>query len=611
MNAPKCKYLGVLLFTLFTLNSVGQNIEKQSHKSRLDSVSEIASEFYNNDEFEQSIEAFLELMRLAEIDSNFVVASKAANNISAVYKKNENFRRSIEYAKLSMVFAEKSYDLENLLKRESKLGVSYLLGYKMTVDSLQGTKYLDSAQVSFENVMHKAEDFISRLESESSDIEKIGRLDVLLYDTYTNLSPIYNSKEEYDLAEKYVYKSLEYFEGIENSMLTAAAYNSIGNINLDKKDYAKAEASYRKTLAIYDSLKGNIGMANRANRADVLTNLSNSLFEQGKIESYELLEEAYEIRDELKSESNFKELAEVNKKYDVVQLKREQEAAIKAQEAEQNKFRTFAFIGLIFLLFLVGILLTLYRGTQLKQRNLELQLEKEALQQESELERLQLQSQNRVLNAAIDGREEERKLIAEILHDSVSSLLSSANLHLQASRQVYSDVPEEIEKSQRIIEEASEKIRNLSHQLISSVLLKFGLSYSIFDLCEKYSNSQIEIVSDINNVGRYEQSFEIKINNIIEELVNNILKHSNASEAIITIEDDGKGEMFVEIMDNGDGFLMSQSTKSDGLGLNQIRARVLMMEGKFNIESTIGEGTTISMYVPIVKRKKKVKASLN
>jgi signal transduction histidine kinase len=133
-------------------------------------------------------------------------------------------------------------------------------------------------------------------------------------------------------------------------------------------------------------------------------------------------------------------------------------------------------------------------------------------------------------------------------------LLSAANLHLQASKsKIEGEAPMELTKTQDIIDEASVKIRNLSHKLISSVLLKFGLSFAIQDFCEKYSNSDLNINASIKNVKRYEQNFEIKINNIVEEFVNNILKHSKATEAIISVLE-FKKQLYISIQDNGIGF---------------------------------------------------------
>ena len=100
------------------------------------------------------------------------------------------------------------------------------------------------------------------------------------------------------------------------------------------------------------------------------------------------------------------------------------------------------------------------------------------LKEQNRLEQVHNNLQTRIINATIDAKEKERKSIAEILHDSVSALLSSANLHLQASKaQLNSHVPVEIIKAQEIVKEASVKIRDLSHELISSVLLKFGLAF--------------------------------------------------------------------------------------------------------------------------------------
>jgi signal transduction histidine kinase len=222
------------------------------------------------------------------------------------------------------------------------------------------------------------------------------------------------------------------------------------------------------------------------------------------------------------------------------------------------------------------------------------------LQREKELEQLHNESQIKILNATLDGKETERKQIAETLHDSVSALLSAANLHLQASKsKIEGKPPIELNKTQDIIDEASVKIRDLSHKLISSVLLKFGLSYAIQDFCEKYSNSQLDINSSVNNVKRYEQNFEIKINNIIEEFINNIIKHSKASEAFISVLE-FKKQLYISIQDNGVGFDTINKPKSDGIGINQIEARIHVMKGELTINSKINSGTKIDIKVPII-----------
>jgi len=316
--------------------------------------------------------------------------------------------------------------------------------------------------------------------------------------------------------------------------------------------------------------------------------------------AYEYLDKSYVYKDTL-TEREIKRIvkgvyAEYQEQYKVETL-RNQVALKKAEEK-----RTAWFFGILSFLIVISSGVILY-SYQLRQKNLKIQLEQTELAQKSKLEKLKSESQVRILNATLDGKEEERKQIAETLHDSVSSLLSSANLHLQASKMQFNgDTPIEIDKTQKIIGEASQTIRDLSHTLVSSVLLKFGLKYAIKDMAEKYSNSKIEINTNIKNVRRYQQSFEIKVNNIIQELVNNILKHSNATKASVKMIDKN-GILFVDIQDDGEGFDKTEIPEKDGLGINQIQARIHMMKGKFSIDSNSEMGTKIKIELPILEKK--------
>jgi signal transduction histidine kinase len=239
---------------------------------------------------------------------------------------------------------------------------------------------------------------------------------------------------------------------------------------------------------------------------------------------------------------------------------------------------------------------------KLRQKNLGLQLIQTKLIQDQHIEKIKSESQVRILNATIDGKESERKQIAETLHDSVSTLLSSANLHLRATQAKFNDnTPEEIDKTQKIIMEASQVIRSLSHTLVSSVLLKFGLEYAIKDMANKYSNSQIEIETNLGVIGRYQQNFEIKTYNIIQEFLNNILKHSKAEKALINLEE-VKGELSLKISDDGIGFDKTKIKNKEGIGLNQIEARIQMMKGDFDVISSMNKGTIITVRLPILKK---------
>ncbi|MFN3641282.1 MAG: sensor histidine kinase, partial [Flavobacterium sp.] len=165
------------------------------------------------------------------------------------------------------------------------------------------------------------------------------------------------------------------------------------------------------------------------------------------------------------------------------------------------------------------------------------------------------------------------------------------------------DIPEEIIKSRKLLKEAHDNVRDLSHQLIPPVLAKLGLVVALHDLCEKNSNSTLSI--DFNNqirkIIKYHQDFELKIYFMASELINNILKHSQASKGTVTInEEDGIFKLMVS--DNGKGLNPKKIGLSDGFGLSQIKSRIKGMKGKIAIESIPNEGTKIEIEVQPVYR---------
>jgi two-component system NarL family sensor kinase len=385
----------------------------------------------------------------------------------------------------------------------------------------------------------------------------------------------------------------------------AAALGNLASVHVLEKDFKKAKEVYIKALDLIDKDRSSKAVRYRE---DLYFNLAWALYNLEDFTAYDYQEKSYIIKDSLRN-AEFEHIVKgVYEKYQV-ELAQEQtnkaEANVKLKELEEQT-RVW-FFGILSLLVIISSGVILY-NYKLRQKNLKLKLDQTELAQKSKLEKLKSESQVRILNATLDGKETERKQIAETLHDSVSTLLSSANLHLQASKMQFNgDAPVEINKTQKIIVEASQTIRDLSHTLVSSVLLKFGLKYAIKDMAEKYSNSQIEIETEIENVRRYRQSFEIKANNIIQELVNNILKHSKATKATVKIIDK-KGILFIDIQDNGQGFNKHEILKKDGLGINQIDARIQMMKGEFHINSNAAIGTKIKIELPILEKEEVIHA---
>lgn len=205
-----------------------------------------------------------------------------------------------------------------------------------------------------------------------------------------------------------------------------------------------------------------------------------------------------------------------------------------------------------------------------------------------------------IINSSIDTQEIERKKIASFLHDNINSLLSSAGLHLNTFTAQHELKSDEIQKAKTILSEVHELLRDMSHDLVPSLLVRFGLIYALEDLCEKNSNSaiQFEFSSSISTSRRYVEKFEMKIYFIVSELFNNIIKHSEAKKARLSLVEKNN-QLLLTIHDDGIGFRTQKLKEAEGFGLNRIRARIKKYKGTLTIISRENEGTKIKIQIPL------------
>ena len=537
----------------------------------------------NNNELSKSLELSLKLLDDSKNNNNVNVEFLSTYLIGDIFLKLNNHDKAIEYLNKSLRLFSNS-NLIGFDKEVKKNDINFNKNKALANNYFKlGTEYYKK------RIKDSAKYFLNKaieVKSLSNDLDNIKAA------AYNNLSGIYINDSLYDKARELAYKSLDLKRKSKNKLAEASTLGNIASIYVLEEKFKEAKDLYRTALDLIDKDKSTTAFKYKR---DLYYNLAWALYNLKDYTAYDYQEKSYIIKDSLRDVQVENLVQGVYEKYQVDARKQQ----VKLKELEEQ--RKVWFFGILSLLVIISSSVILY-NYRLRQKNLKLKLDQTELAQKSKLEQLKSESQVRILNATLDGKETERKQIAETLHDSVSTLLSSANLHLQASKMQFNgEAPAEINKTQKIIIEASQTIRDLSHNLVSSVLLKFGLNYAIKDMAEKYSNSSITITTDIKDLRRYRQSFEIKVNNIIQELVNNILKHSLATKALVKIEDKN-GVLFVEIKDDGKGFNKKEILKKDGLGINQIEARIQMMKGKFHIDSNTETGTNIKIELPILEK---------
>ncbi|QTD39371.1 tetratricopeptide repeat protein [Polaribacter batillariae] len=537
-------------------------------------------ELYKEGKFVDALKKGLILYDLEKKSENNINLLSITSLIADIYDKTNNHDRSLEYYRECLEIlkkkefldfgksaADKNFKINNYAKIYLRIGTSY---------------YNKSQKDSAKYYYNKLEKFPS-VNVEIKNYKAVA---------FGNLAGLYELDSSYEKAIKYANKSIEINRDIKNNLRQSTVLNNLGNIYLAQGNFEEAKKTYLEGINL---IKNDNSQTSVRQKADLYYNLAWAMRNLKDYKAYDFQEMSYEIEDGIRDKNYRRMIEKISMQYDINTVKREAESK---REKDQITFWLYAAISFLIILSLL-YWLNFYK---LKQKNLSLKLSQTQLIQNQNIEKIKSESQARILNATIDGKETERKEIAETLHDSVSALLSSANLHLMATKSNFKGkVPTEIDKTQQIITEASEKIRDLSHTLVSSVLLKFGLNYAVKDLASKYSNSQLNIETDIQSLRRYHQNFEIKVYNIIQEFLNNILKHSKAKNAMIKMYEENN-KICVEISDDGIGFDKTIISTKDGLGINQIEARILMMKGYLEINSTVNNGTEIRVQLPIVEK---------
>ena len=223
--------------------------------------------------------------------------------------------------------------------------------------------------------------------------------------------------------------------------------------------------------------------------------------------------------------------------------------------------------------------------------------EKKILQQQ--LLEEQIEKQKEITKAVIDAQERERADIGEELHDNVNQLLAASKLYLNHGLS-QPDQTSFIIKGQEYIVTAMEEIRKLSHILVGPKQDKtIGLIDSVEELINNLSildDMKIEFCHDTYHEEKTDVGLKLVIYRIIQEQLNNILKHAAASEIEIELREDAD-TLTVNINDNGKGF--NSSAKSNGIGLKNIRNRAAVYDGTVKIISSPGNGCKMKIKVMI------------
>lgn len=254
-----------------------------------------------------------------------------------------------------------------------------------------------------------------------------------------------------------------------------------------------------------------------------------------------------------------------------------------------------SYYAIFILIFIVLIILLLYaykqRAKSMKQRD-----ELHALAIEKEKQNSKIST----LTALLEGQEQERGRLARDLHDGLGGLLSGTKLQLSYLNPHQSESIEEgISKSINQIDGAVEELRRVAHNLMPDLLMKYGLKVGIQEFAFRISNSALDIHTEfINYSNSISEEKQLILYRIIQELVNNAIKHAHTSEIIIQVSEE-ENLLNLTVEDNGKGFDPKSLDLKKTAGFHNIESRVQFLRGTMNIRSELNIGTSIELQIPI------------
>jgi two-component system NarL family sensor kinase len=201
--------------------------------------------------------------------------------------------------------------------------------------------------------------------------------------------------------------------------------------------------------------------------------------------------------------------------------------------------------------------------------------------------------------AMLESEEKERMRIAKELHDSLGQMLSTARLNVSA---LNGSVPKEDEDllntSLKIIDNACEEVRSISHNMMPAALMRLGLVKAVQEMVSEINRAhrlKAELVAD--EAIRFTEEKEIAVYRIIQEVVNNMIRHAGATEISIQLSASSE-KISLAIKDNGKGFDAAEISDSKGLGWKNSFSRVGLLNGTMAVDSVIGKGTAVLISFP-------------
>lgn len=508
--------------------------------------------YHQKQQYDSATVMYLKVVKLCNETGNHYQNVYAYSNLSVVYAFMNDTLKTERYARLAYSEAKKSGDT--------------LVSLRSTITLLNHFTYYGR----YDSVPPYALPALKMAEAKG-DLRSKAKILHVMGDYY------YQNRKDNPRAYTFFRDALKLFREVNSPYDEAIVLVSLGNISFSENKYPEAIALLKEALAI----ENNLGLLQL--KTETLKSLSAAEARNGNISgAYDLLEEYVVLHDSLSLKTNEEMVQTLETRYQL----QNKEDTIALQQSSIRQKNALNYILLGSALALILILFLLYRNYTARQK----------LQQQRITE-LETEKQLLATQFLLKGQEDERSRMAKDLHDGLGGMLSGVKLQLGAMKGNLVLTEENgvlFNNALNKLDESISEMRRVAHNMMPEALVRLGLEQALQDYCSNINPSGGLMI----NTGFYgldqkmEAATAVTIYRIVQELVNNAVKHSAATEILVQVMRRNRS-LNITVEDNGKGFDIAAWQQQNTAGFQNIRSRVDYLRGRMDIKSVPGKGTSV------------------
>lgn len=519
----------------------------------------VGSSYRENGDYENAVKYYTEGREIFLKSGNEMFDCRASDILQALYLDMHQNKKGIEFGEHAVALSRKQNDSLLLTNALTNLGLNY-----------SALKFDDKALKYYKEALVIG--------------ERIKNLRVVLANNL-NIGDYYLQTFQYNKTKFYFTNALTLARQMESYNDMMIAFKGLSLYALSQKDYmqSKLYADSSLTLAVKYGYRHQ-----QSALFTIFSNISFALQDMQKGEEY--ARKSRLIDDSLLNESIGKSAQVLETKFETKQKLLRIQTLETQQEIQQLTIQRKNLLNIILITAIalfVLIALLLYRNYKNRQK----------LQQQRITE-LETEKQLAATEAVLKGEEQERTRMAKDLHDGLGGMLSGIKYSLnnmKGNMILTAENAQAFERSIDMLDSSIQEMRRVAHNMMPEALVKFGLDTALKDFCTDINQSGALKVT-YQSIGLsdalIEQTTAITIYRIVQELINNSIKHAKAKQAIVQLtKTDGQLSLTVE--DDGKGFDTTILKGTKGIGWSNIQNRVEFLKGKLDVSSEPDKGTSV------------------